>query len=104
MRSIPVCCVTFHVDAYNRSYITDERAVESFRPMSPVLSNRALRQTPKFGESGVATSPGSLRSTLSAYTLVPTKVPDIPTPPLPTLEEILYFYSALPSKVLLTVG
>jgi hypothetical protein len=74
----------------------DERAVESFRPMSPILSRQALKQTPKFGSSGAATS-DSLRSTLGAYTLVPVKIPDIPTPPLPTLEEILYLYSSLVS-------
>ena len=80
--------------------IPDERAVECFRPMSPILSSRALRQTPKFGESRVATS---LRVTLDAYSLVLVNVPDIPTPPLPTLEDILYFHLPLTSKVLLTV-
>lgn len=72
--------------------------------MSSVLSRRALKQTPKLGEPGIAASTDSLQSTLGAYTLVPVKVPDIPTPPLPTLEEILYFYSHLASRALLTVG
>ena len=72
--------------------------------MSPILSSRALRQTPKFGESAAATSPDSLRSALDAYTLVPVKVPDMPTPPLPILEEILYTHSPVTSKVLLTIG
>ena len=64
--------------------------------MSFVLSRQALRQTPKFGESWTAAaSPDSVRSALDAYTLVPIKVPDIPTPPLPTLEEILYLHSPL---------
>lgn len=80
-----------------------ERTVESLLPMSPILSRQTLKQTPKFGESGAATSPDSLRSTLGAYTLVPVKVPDISTPPLPTLEEILYFSSSLASRVPLTV-
>jgi hypothetical protein len=83
--------------------IPDERAVESFRPMSPILSRRALRQTPKFGGSGAVASPDSLRSTLGAYKVVPAKVPDTPTPPLPDLEEILYFYSFPTPKVFLTV-
>ena len=78
--------------------------MESFRPASPILSSQALRQTPKFGESGVATSPAPLLSTLGAYTLVPVKVPDIPTPPLPTLDEILYLYLPLALEVPLTVG
>ena len=72
--------------------------------MSPILSRQALRQTPKLGDSGTATSPDSLRSVLGAYTLVLVKVPEIPTPALPTLEEILYFYSFLVLKVPLTVG
>lgn len=84
--------------------IPDERAVESFGPMSPILSRQALRQTPKLGESTIATtSRGSLRSTLDAYTVVPAKVPEMPTPPLPGLEEILYSYPFLTPKPLLTV-
>ena len=71
--------------------------------MSSLLSRQALKQTPDLGESRAITSSDSLRSTLDAYTLVPVKVPDIPTLPLPTLEEILYFYSYLAPRVLLTV-
>ena len=77
--------------------------MESFRLVSPILSSRALRQTPKFGVSRTATSPSSLQSAVGAYTLVPAKVPDLPTPPLPTLEEILYLYSSLVPEVMLTV-
>jgi hypothetical protein len=84
--------------------ISDERAIETFRPTSPILSRRGFRQTPKFGGSGTAASPDSLRSTLDAYTMVLAKVPDMPTPPLPNLEEILYFYSFITSRALLTVG
>jgi len=51
-----------------------------------------------------APSPDSLRSALDAYTLVPVKVPDMPTPPLPTLEEILYFCSSVALTVSLTIG
>jgi len=77
--------------------------MENFRLVSPILSRRALKQTPKFGESLAAISPGSLRSVLGAYTLVPVKVPDVPTPSLPTLEEILYLCSPHISGVLLIV-
>lgn len=84
--------------------VPDERAVESFRPMSPILSRQAIKHTPKFGDSKAAASPDSLRSTISAYTLVPVTIPDIPTPPLPTLEEILYFCFSLSSRVLLIAG
>ena len=77
--------------------------MESLRLMSPILSSRALRQTPKFGEPKTATPSDSLQSTLDAYMLVPVDVPDVPTPPLPTLEEILYFYSPLALRVPLTV-
>ena len=72
--------------------------------MSPILSSRAMRQTPKFGGAVAAPSPDSLRSALDAYTLVPVKVPDMPTPPLPTLEEILYFCSSVALTVSLTIG
>lgn len=91
------------LDADSTDLTPDERAVESFRPMSPILSRQALKQTPKFREFGTAIPPSPLRSALDAYILVPVKVPDIPTPPLPTLEEILYLYSPLASRVLLTV-
>ena len=77
--------------------------MENFRPVSPILTSKALRQTPKFGESRTAISPGSLRSALGAYNLVPVKVPDVPTPPLPSLEEILYLHSPLIPDVLLNV-
>lgn len=93
-----------HTHLINLTLIPDERAIESFRPTSPILSRQALEQTPNFGEPGTATLHYSLRSTLDAYTLGPVKVPDLPTPPLPTLEDILYFYSSLTSTVLLTAG
>lgn len=82
----------------------DERVTQCLRPMSPILSSRALRETPRFGHSEVAVSPHSLRSTLGAYTLVPVKVPDVPTPPLPTLEELLYFCSFVTPKMSLNAG
>ena len=72
--------------------------------MSPILSRQALRQTPEFGKSRAATSPDSLRSALDAYTLVPVPIPEIPTPPLPNLEDILYFHLSLATGTLLTIG
>lgn len=87
-------CSSYYIPrAHLTNPTTDERAMESFRPVSPILSSKALRQTPKFGESRVTISPGSLRSALDAYTLVPVKVPDLPTPSLPTLDEMLYLHS-----------
>ena len=83
---------------------TDERAVESLRPMSFTISRQAIQLTPKIGDSEAATSPDSLRSTLSAYSLVPVTIPEIPTPSLPTLEEILCVRLSLVSRVLLTSG
>ena len=103
MRSIHVRRAT-SPRAHLSDHAADERAVESSRQMSPILSRQALRQTPKFGESRATTSPDSLLSTLGAYTLGPAEVPDMPTPPLPTLEEILYFYLLFVSEGLLTVG
>ncbi|KAF9787078.1 hypothetical protein BJ322DRAFT_1210039 [Thelephora terrestris] len=76
-----------------------ERVIEAFRPTSPILSRRGFRQTPKFGGSGTAASPDSLRSTLDAYTMVLAKVPDMPTPPLPNLEEILDIQYKLEPKI-----
>jgi hypothetical protein len=99
-----MCVLVHSIQARLTGLIPDERAVESFRPTSPILSRRGLRQTPKFGGSGAAASSDSLRSTLDAYTMVLAKVPDMPTPPLPSLEEILYFYSFITSRALLTVG
>lgn len=95
----------FHLTrAHLTDFTLDERAVESFLLESPILSRRALKQTPKFGESRATTLPDSLRSTHDAYTLLPVKVPDIPTPPFPTLEEMLYFHLSVTLNAPLTVG
>ena len=62
---------------------------EHFRPMSPLLTTRAIRETPKFGFLSKKATPKSLKGVIETFCFGPISVADIPDPPIPSLEDAL---------------
>lgn len=57
--------------------------------MTPILTRRAIRETPRFGFGTRNSTPKSLVAALERFNITAVNVPEITDPPLPDFEDLL---------------